>query len=197
MRYPFVHCVTVILWTICCSSIFSVTNYRRDQFRVSCCWPYGLGVHLQLLSSPDPMTRGHCKTFFSYLCFSSDWKNKMAALASDCPRHSELHLQNRWTEFNETLRKARSKRLLPSLCFSGWSKKKKQDGRLGLWLDEISSASSLKPLNGINETIQKTRSQRPPPSLCFSSRLEKQDGHPGIWLAEAFSTSHLKPPKRI
>ena len=34
--------------------------------------------------------------------FRADHKNKMAALASDWPRHFRLLLWNRWTEFNET-----------------------------------------------------------------------------------------------
>ena len=34
--------------------------------------------------------------------FRADQKNKMAALASDWPRHFRLLLWNRWTEFNET-----------------------------------------------------------------------------------------------
>ena len=55
--------------------------------------------------------------------FRADWKNKMAALASDWLRHFRLLLWNRWTEFNETWQEARSQRPLPSLCFSGWSAK--------------------------------------------------------------------------
>ena len=35
--------------------------------------------------------------------FRADWKNKMAALASDWLRHFRLLLWNRWTEFNENL----------------------------------------------------------------------------------------------
>ena len=34
--------------------------------------------------------------------FRADWKNKMAALASDWLRHFRLLLWNRWTEFNKT-----------------------------------------------------------------------------------------------
>ena len=49
--------------------------------------------------------------------FQADRKNKMAALASDWLRHFRLLLWNRWTEFNETWQEARSKRLLPSLCY--------------------------------------------------------------------------------
>ena len=62
--------------------------------------------------------------------FQADWKNKMAALASDWLRHFQLFLWNGWMEFNETWQEARSQCPLPSLCFSGRSEK--QDGRPGL-----------------------------------------------------------------
>ena len=61
--------------------------------------------------------------------------------------HFRLLLRNHWTEFNETWQEARTQRPLPSLCFSGRSKK--QNGRHGLWLAETFSTSPLKPLNGI------------------------------------------------
>ena len=54
-----------------------------------------------------------------FVFFRADWKNKMAALASDWLRHPWLLLWNRWTEFNETWQEARSQRPLLSLCFSG------------------------------------------------------------------------------
>ena len=56
--------------------------------------------------------------------FRADRKNKMAVLASDWLRHFRLLLWNRWTELNETWQEARSQCPLPSLCFSGRSKKK-------------------------------------------------------------------------
>ena len=71
----------------------------------------------------------------------------MAALASDWLRHFQLLLWNRWTEFKETWQEARSQRLLPSLCFFGWSEK--QDGRPGFWLAQTFWTSPLKPLNRI------------------------------------------------
>ena len=83
--------------------------------------------------------------------FRADLKNKMAALASDWLRHFRLLLWNRWTEFNETLQEARSKRLLPSLCY--WGRSQKQDGRPGLWLAETFSTSSLKLLKGIQRNL--------------------------------------------
>ena len=83
--------------------------------------------------------------------FQADRKNKMAVLASDWLRHFGLLLWNRRTEFNKTWQEARSQCPLPSLCFSGRSKK--QDGRPGLWLAETFSTSPLKPLNGIQRNL--------------------------------------------
>ena len=83
--------------------------------------------------------------------FRADRKNKMAALASNWLRHFPLLLWNRWTEFNETWQEARSQCPLPSLCFSGRSKK--QDGRPGLWLAATFSTSPLKPLNRIQRNL--------------------------------------------
>ena len=42
------------------------------------------------------------KALYQVCVFGADPKNKMAALASDWPRHFRLLLWNRWTEFNET-----------------------------------------------------------------------------------------------
>ena len=119
----------------------------------------------------------------------------MAALASDWLRHFPLLLWNRWTVFNETWQEARSKRPLPSLCFSGRSEK--QDGRLASdWLRHF-RLLLWNCWKEFDETWQEARSKRPLPSLCFSGRSEKQDGRPGLWLAETFSTSFLKPLNRI
>ena len=79
--------------------------------------------------------------------FRADRKTKMAAPASDWPRHFGLLLWNRSTEFNETWQEAKSQGPLPSLCFSGRSEK--QDGRSGLWFAETFLTSPLKPLKGI------------------------------------------------
>ena len=83
--------------------------------------------------------------------FRAHRKNKMAALASDWLRHFRILLWNHWTEFNDTWQKTRSHRPLPSLCFSGRSKK--QDGLPDLWLAETFSTSPLKPLNGIQRNL--------------------------------------------
>ena len=118
-------------------------------------------------------------------------KNKMAALASDLPRHFWLLLWNRWTEFNVTWQEARSQRPLPSLCFSGRSEK--QDGRPGLWLAETFSTFPLKPLNGIQRNLTGSKISTSSTNFVFSGWSEKQDGRPGLWLAETFLTSPLKP----
>ena len=57
----------------------------------------------------------------------ADRENKMAAVASDWLIHFWLLLWNHWTEFSETWQEARFQHPLPSLCFSGRSKKN-QDG---------------------------------------------------------------------
>ena len=49
--------------------------------------------------------------------FWADWKNKMAALASDWLRHFRLLLWNRWTEFSETWQEASFQCLLPMFVF--------------------------------------------------------------------------------
>ena len=55
--------------------------------------------------------------------FRADRKHKMAALTSDWLRNFQLWW-NRWMEFKETWQEARSQRPLPSMCFSGRSKKR-------------------------------------------------------------------------
>ena len=118
--------------------------------------------------------------------FRADWKNKMAAQASDWLRHFWLLLWNRWRAFNETWQEARSNCPVPSLCFS--CRSEKQDGRPGLWLAETFSTSSLK----FNETWQEARSKHLLPSLCYWGVSQKQNGRPCLWLAEKFSTSLMK-----
>ena len=55
--------------------------------------------------------------FYQVCVFRTDQKNKIAAPASDWLRHFRLLLWNRWTEFNETYKEARSQCPLPSLFF--------------------------------------------------------------------------------
>ena len=103
--------------------------------------------------------------------FRADWKNKMAALASDWLRRFRLLLWNRWTELNETWQEARSQRPLPSLCFSGGSEK--QDGRPGLWLAEIFSTSPLKPLNGIQRNLTGSKISMSSTKFVFFGPIRK------------------------
>ena len=122
--------------------------------------------------------------------FRANWKNKMAALASDWLRHFGLLLWNCWTELNETWHEARSQRPLPSLCFSG--RLEKQDGCPGLWLAETFSTSPLKPLNRIEQNLIGSKISTSSTRLMFFGQIGKQDGRPGLWLTESFLAS-LKP----
>ena len=103
--------------------------------------------------------------------FRADRKNKMAALASDWLWHFQLLLWNGWTEFNKTWQEARYQRLLPSLCFSGRSKKK--DGRPGLWLAETFFTSSLKSLNGIQRNLTGSKISMSSTKLVFFGPIGK------------------------
>ena len=123
--------------------------------------------------------------------FRADRKNKMAAPASDWLRNFRLLLWICWTEFNETLQEARSQCPLPSLCFSGRSKK--QDGCPGVWLAETFSTSPLNSLNGIQRNLTGSKISTSSTKFVFFVPIVKKDGRPGLWLAETFSTSPLKP----
>ena len=72
-------------------------------------------------------------------------------------------------EFNETWQESRSKRPLPSLCFSGRSEK--QDGRPGLWLAETFSTSTLKPLNRIQWNLIGSKISTPSTKFVFFGLL--------------------------
>ena len=110
----------------------------------------------------------------------ADWKNKMTALASDWLRHFRLLLWNGWTEFNETWQEARYQCPLPSLCFSGRSKK--QDGRPGLWLDETFSTSPLKPLNWIQWNLTGSKIAISSTKFVFSGRSVNKNVRLGRFL---------------
>ena len=103
--------------------------------------------------------------------FWVDPKNKMAALASDWPRHFWRLIWHRWTEFNETWHKAKSQCPLPSLCVTGRSEK--QDGRPGLWLAETFSTSPLKPLNGIPRNLAESKISLSSSKLVFFGSIGK------------------------
>ena len=111
------------------------------------------------------------KALYQVCVFRADRKNKMAALSSDWLRHSRLLLWNRSTEFNETWQEARSQRPLPSLCFSGRSKK--QNGRPGLWLAETFSTSPLKPLNGMQRNLTGSKISKPSTKFVFFGPIGK------------------------
>ena len=104
------------------------------------------------------------KVLYQVCVFRADRKNKMAALASDWLRHFRLLLWNRWTEFNETWKEARSQRFLPSLCFWGWWKNKMAIPASD-WLRHFSLLWNR--WTEFDETWQEARSQRPLPSLFF------------------------------
>ena len=139
--------------------------------------------------------RQDLNVLYQVCVFLADQKNKMAALASDWLRHFGLLLWNCWMEFNETWQEARSQCPLQSLCFS--SRSKKQDGRPGLWLAEIFSTSSLKPLNRIQWNLTGSKISTSSTKFVFFGPIGKTNGRPGLWLAEIFSTFSLKPLNRI
>ena len=84
MRYPFVRLPSGRPPVkISCSGISSVTQYRRDPFMVSYCWPYGLLNHVQFWSNPDPM-RPHRGTK-SNNCFLSTCMCLRVWSSQKCP----------------------------------------------------------------------------------------------------------------
>ena len=116
------------------------------------------------------------KVIYQVCVFRADWKNKMAAMASDWLRHFRLLLWNCLTEFNDTWQEARSQRPLPHLSFSYWSEK--QDGRPDFWLVETFSTSPLKPLNGFQRNLTGSKiSTSSTKFVCFGP-ISKQKGPP-------------------
>ena len=116
-----------------------------------------------LFSAPEPKAQVHyCDHVLSVVRPSSVVVNFS---------HFRLLLWNRWTEFDETLQEGRSQRPLPSLCFSGRSKK--QDGRPGLWLAETFSTSPLKPLNGIQRNLMGSKISTSSTKFVFFGPIEK------------------------
>ena len=127
--------------------------------------------------------------------FRADQKNRMAALASDWPRHFQLLLCNCWTEFIETWQKARSQRPLPSLCF--WGRLEKPDGCLGLWLAETFSTSPLKPLNRIQRNLTGSKISTSSTKFVLFRQIGKTRWPPWPLIGKTFSTSPLKPMNGI
>ena len=94
------------------------------------------GINAMIFSAPEPKAQVHyCDHALSVV------RPSVCLSVVNFP-HFQLLLWNRWTEFKETWQEARSRRPLPSLCFSGRSEK--QDGCPSLWLAETFSTSSLK-----------------------------------------------------
>ena len=118
------------------------------------------------------LDRKHDLNVLYQVCvFRANRKNKMAALASDWLRHFRLLLLNRCMELDETWQEVRSKRPLPSLCFSGRSQK--QDGRPGLWLAETFSTSPLKLLNWIQRNLIGSKILTPSTKFVFFGPIGK------------------------
>ena len=112
------------------------------------------------------LTRSKISTSSTKFCvFQANWKNKMAAPATDCPRHFWLLLWNSWREFKESWQKARTQCTLPSLCFSGdW--KNKMAAPASYWLREFQFLL-WNCRTEFDEICKEARPQRPLPSLCF------------------------------
>ena len=74
--------------------------------------------------------------------FRVDWNIKMAVLASNWLIRFRILLWNRWTGFKDTWQKARSKRHIAGLCFSGnW--KTKMAALTSGWLGQFLSTWRL------------------------------------------------------
>ena len=86
------------------------------------------------------LDRKHDLNVLYQVCvFRADQKNKMAALASDCPRHFRLSSETAEPNSTKFDRKQDLKALYQVCVFSG--RLEKQDGRPGLWLAETFSTS--------------------------------------------------------
>ena len=118
--------------------------------------------------------------------FRADWKNKMAALASDWLRHFRILLWNRWTEFNETCLRG-SKISTPStkFVFFGLNGKTKWPPwpLIGFEIFDFSYETAER---NSTKTWQETRSQRPLPSFVFFGPIGKIRWPPwpligGLW----------------
>ena len=120
------------------NALYQVCDFRADRKNKMAAWPligwdiFDFSSETAEQNSTKLDRKQDLNILYQACVFRADQKNKIAALPSDWLRHFWLLLWNHWTEFNETWQKASSQRLLPSLCFSGWSKK--QYGRHGLWL---------------------------------------------------------------
>ena len=92
-----------------------------------------------------------CSVLYQVYVFQANWKNKMAALASDCLRH--FYVSSETAEWNSTkLDRKQDHNILYQACvFSGQSWK--QGGRPDLWFAETFLTSPLKTLNEIQQNL--------------------------------------------
>ena len=103
---------------------------------------------------------------YKFVVFLADWKNKMAALASDWLRHFRLLLWNRLTEFDETWQEAWSQGLYQVCVFGPIEKKMAamaHDWLRHFWL------LLWNCWTGFKEIWQEARSQHLLPSCVFQS----------------------------
>ena len=124
-------------------ALYQVCVFRADRKNKMAAWPligwdiFDFSSETTERNSMNLDRKQDLNALYQVCVFRADQKNKMAALASDWLRYFRLLLWNRWMEFNITWQESRSKRPLPSLCYSGQSEK--QDGRPGLWLAETTN----------------------------------------------------------
>ena len=131
-----------------------------------------------------------------FVVFWADRKNKMAALASDWPRHFRLLCRNRWTEFSKTWQEASSQCLLPRLCFSGKLGKNNIAALASDWLRYFQLL--LWNCERNSTKLDRKQDHNALYQVCvFQVDRKKQNGRPGLWFAETFSTFPLKPLNRI
>ena len=129
----------------------------------------------------------------TFVFFEPNGKNKMACLASNCLKHFQLLLWNRWAEFDETYQETRSQPPLQSLYFFGGPTGKSiwQPWPLIGW-DIFDFSSETAELNSTK--LDRNQELNILYKVCiFRADQKKQGGHPGFWLAETFWTSPLKP----
>ena len=158
--YIFLRTITTMLHAVCDvvgKGIFDLifTEYFFVQKRWTTSFSYILVRCFQSINAPEPKTQVHnCALYV--VNFSYVW----------------LLLWNSWMEFNETWQEARTRRSLPSLCFSGQSEK--QDGSPGLGLGETFSTCFLQLLNKIWRNLTGSKISTSSTKFVFSSLLDNR-----------------------
>ena len=120
--------------------------------------------------SSDQKRHYDLNVFYQFCDFRSDCKTKIAALASDWPIYFRPLLYNGWMEFSKTWQEARWQCPLPNSSFSGPSEIR--DGRLGLWLVEKFSTTSLHSLNGIQWNLAGSKISTSSTKFVFFGSIE-------------------------